>query len=302
MTRYWLGWKLTLDWKLFVFFSVHTKTSWWIWTHPHMRKVKHETTKVIEKNNSYCYVYCCIIVHRQQNRCQEGTRWRCTTQAIANSELLWKLGFLRSFHSYANKTDFHGASFGLNLAFVVVVKATRNWEWPIRIRRSIITDLGVKMVTTNNQKSQDLYLLHKFCQDPLGEVWIRHFRSFLDLCHLLVLALSELVFLLILYSAPTSEVIKLAEVYFNHASWQLNQEDGQLAIADVTFTNFRYSLLVCKIYLLREKIVWCILLQSVSETLESETKRLMSSHTWSCSWVKGLVNKGLQTMSYLRWT
>ena len=96
---------------------------------------------------------------------------------------------------------------------------------------------------------------------------------------MLVLALSELVFLLILYSAPTSEVIKLAEVYFNHASWQLNQEDGQLAIADVTFTNFRYSLLVCKIYLLREKIVWCILLQSVSETLESETKRLMSSHT-----------------------
>ena len=39
--------------------------------------------------------------------------------------------------------------------------------------------------------------------------------------------------------APTAEVIKLAEVYFNHASWQLNQEDGQLAIADVTFTNFR---------------------------------------------------------------
>ena len=85
--------------------------------------------------------------------------------------------------------------------------------------------------------------------------------------------------LLILYSAPTSEVFKLAEVYFNHASWQLNQEDGQLAIADVTFTNFRYRLLVCKIYLLREKIVWCILLQNVSETLESETNRLMSSHT-----------------------
>lgn len=35
-------------------------------------------------------------------------------------------------------------------------------------------------------------------------------------------------------------MIKLAEVYFNHASWQLNQEDGQLAIADVAFTNFRY--------------------------------------------------------------
>ena len=34
---------------------------------------------------------------------------------------------------------------------------------------------------------------------------------------------------------------KLAEVYFNHASWQLNQEDGQLAIADVTFTNFRFG-------------------------------------------------------------
>lgn len=41
-------------------------------------------------------------------------------------------------------------------------------------------------------------------------------------------------------SAPTAEVTKLAEVYFNHASWQLNQEDGQLAIADVTFTNFSY--------------------------------------------------------------
>ncbi|XP_067034079.1 bridge-like lipid transfer protein family member 2 isoform X1 [Acropora muricata] len=40
--------------------------------------------------------------------------------------------------------------------------------------------------------------------------------------------------------APTTEVTKLAEVYFNHASWQLNQEDGQLAIADVTFTNFSY--------------------------------------------------------------
>ncbi|XP_068677612.1 bridge-like lipid transfer protein family member 2 isoform X2 [Montipora foliosa] len=40
--------------------------------------------------------------------------------------------------------------------------------------------------------------------------------------------------------APTTEVIKLAEVYFNHASWQLNQEDGQLAIADVTFTDFSY--------------------------------------------------------------
>ncbi|XP_078363340.1 bridge-like lipid transfer protein family member 2 isoform X2 [Oculina patagonica] len=40
--------------------------------------------------------------------------------------------------------------------------------------------------------------------------------------------------------APTAEVIKLAEVYFNHASWQLNQEDGQLAIADTSFTNFSY--------------------------------------------------------------
>ena len=45
-----------------------------------------------------------------------------------------------------------------------------------------------------------------------------------------------------MFSAPTAEVTKLAEVYFNHASWQLTQEDGQLAIADVTFTNFRYSL------------------------------------------------------------
>ena len=39
--------------------------------------------------------------------------------------------------------------------------------------------------------------------------------------------------------APTTEVTKLAEVYFNQASWQLNQEDGQLAIADTSFTNFR---------------------------------------------------------------
>lgn len=85
-------------------------------------------------------------------------------------------------------------------------------------------------------------------------------------------------FLIDLFSAPTSEVIKLAEVYFNHASWQLNQEDGQLAIADVTFTNFRYRLLVCKIYLLLEKIVWCILLRKVSVTSESETNRLMCSH------------------------
>ena len=46
-----------------------------------------------------------------------------------------------------------------------------------------------------------------------------------------------------MFSAPTAEVTKLAEVYFNHASWQLTQEDGQLAIADVTFTNFRYSFL-----------------------------------------------------------
>ena len=45
-----------------------------------------------------------------------------------------------------------------------------------------------------------------------------------------------------MFSAPTAEVTKLAEVYFNHASWQLTQEDGQLAIADVTFTNFRYNL------------------------------------------------------------
>ena len=44
-------------------------------------------------------------------------------------------------------------------------------------------------------------------------------------------------------SAPTAEVTKLAEVYFNHASWQLTQEDGQLAIADATFTNFRYNFL-----------------------------------------------------------
>lgn len=46
-------------------------------------------------------------------------------------------------------------------------------------------------------------------------------------------------FNMLLFSAPTAEVIKLAEVYFNHASWQLNQEDGQLAIADTSFTNFR---------------------------------------------------------------
>ena len=46
-----------------------------------------------------------------------------------------------------------------------------------------------------------------------------------------------------MFSAPTAEVTKLAEVYFNHASWQLTQEDGQLAIADVTFTNFRYNFL-----------------------------------------------------------
>lgn len=39
---------------------------------------------------------------------------------------------------------------------------------------------------------------------------------------------------------PTAEVIKLAEVYFNHASWQLNQEDGQLAIADAKLTDFSY--------------------------------------------------------------
>lgn len=38
----------------------------------------------------------------------------------------------------------------------------------------------------------------------------------------------------------TAEVIKLAEVYFNHASWQLNQEDGQLAIADAKLTDFSY--------------------------------------------------------------
>ena len=50
--------------------------------------------------------------------------------------------------------------------------------------------------------------------------------------------------MIIVLSAPTAQVIKLAEVYFNHASWQLNQEDGQLAIADVTFTNFRYTLFV----------------------------------------------------------
>ncbi|XP_020627121.1 protein KIAA0100-like isoform X2 [Orbicella faveolata] len=39
---------------------------------------------------------------------------------------------------------------------------------------------------------------------------------------------------------PTTEVTKLAEVYFNQASWQLNQEDGQLAIADTSLTNFSY--------------------------------------------------------------
>lgn len=41
------------------------------------------------------------------------------------------------------------------------------------------------------------------------------------------------------FSVTTVEVIKLAEVYFNHASWQLNQEDGQLAIADAKLTDFR---------------------------------------------------------------
>ena len=41
------------------------------------------------------------------------------------------------------------------------------------------------------------------------------------------------------FSVTTAEVIKLAEVYFNHASWQLNQEDGQLAIADAKLTDFR---------------------------------------------------------------
>ncbi|RMX38549.1 hypothetical protein pdam_00010221 [Pocillopora damicornis] len=41
----------------------------------------------------------------------------------------------------------------------------------------------------------------------------------------------------------TAEVIKLAEVYFNHASWQLNQEDGQLAIADAKLTDFRKTTL-----------------------------------------------------------
>ena len=75
-------------------------------------------------------------------------------------------------------------------------------------------------------------------------------------------------FLIDCISAPTSEVVKLAEVYFNHASWQLNQEDGQLAIADVTFTNFRYRLLVYKIYLLLEKIFWYMLLQKVQKLQE----------------------------------
>ena len=40
------------------------------------------------------------------------------------------------------------------------------------------------------------------------------------------------------FAAPAAEVSKLAEIYFQQASWQLNQEDGQLEIADVTFKNF----------------------------------------------------------------
>ena len=32
-----------------------------------------------------------------------------------------------SFHSYANKTNFHMKSFALSLAFVLWLKASRNW-------------------------------------------------------------------------------------------------------------------------------------------------------------------------------
>ena len=58
-------------------------------------------------------------------------------------------------------------------------------------------------------------------------------------------------------SAPTTEVTKLAEVYFNQASWQLNQEDGQLAIADVTFTNFRFRPLHCTISIVGHEFEMC---------------------------------------------
>ena len=38
------------------------------------------------------------------------------------------IGFMKtSFHSYANKTNFHMKSFVLSLAFVMRFKATRKW-------------------------------------------------------------------------------------------------------------------------------------------------------------------------------
>ena len=36
-----------------------------------------------------------------------------------------------SFHSYANKTNFHVRSFALNLAFMARFTAT--WKWPIEV-------------------------------------------------------------------------------------------------------------------------------------------------------------------------
>ena len=61
---------------------------------------------------------------------------------------------------------------------------------------------------------------------------------------------------------------KLAEVYFNHASWQLNQEDGQLAIADVTFTNFRFRPLHSIIHIVEHEFEVVNDAQRNSETTE----------------------------------
>ena len=43
-----------------------------------------------------------------------------------------------SFHSYANKTNFHMKRFALSLAFIMRLKATR--KWPIITRETKLRD------------------------------------------------------------------------------------------------------------------------------------------------------------------
>ena len=82
-------------------------------------------------NNALHLVYLKVLVNFPQALHQESRPFPSCFEPHYESEAKYKVFVMKiSFHSYANKTNFHIKSFALSLAFIVRFTAT--WKWSVQ--------------------------------------------------------------------------------------------------------------------------------------------------------------------------